>query len=86
MCVCVCVRHFFEKFEDIYLFKGDFCPAGKPVGGQSVPSVDFVNQAKLSGETSSVDQSVQLGSMRGVPDIQQIKTQVALVAVWVRET
>ena len=58
----------------------------EPVGGQSVPSVDFVNQAKLSGETSSVDQSVQLGSMRGVPDIQQIKTQVALVAVWVRET
>ena len=48
--------------------------------------VDFVKQAKLSGETSSVDQSVQLGSMRGVPDIQQIKTQVALVAVWVRET
>ena len=58
----------------------------EPVGGQGVPSVDFVNQAKLSGETSSVDQSVQLGSMRGVPDIQQIKTQVALVAVWVRET
>ena len=34
----------------------------EPVGGQSVPSVDFVNQAKLSGETSSVDQSVQVGS------------------------
>ena len=34
----------------------------EPVGGQSVPSVDFVNQAKLFGETSSVGQSVQVGS------------------------
>ena len=56
------------------------------MGDRASLMVDFVNQAKLSGETSSVDQSVQLGSMRGVPDIQQIKTQVALVAVWVRET
>ena len=22
-CVCACLRHFFEKFEDIYLFEGD---------------------------------------------------------------
>ena len=64
----------------------------EPVGGQSVPSVDFVNQTKLFGEASSVGQSVQvetsskdnavqIGILLGVPDIQQFKAQVVLVAV-----
>ena len=65
----------------------------EPVGGQCVPSVDFVNQTKLFGEASSVGQSVhvednavQIGILLGVPDIQQIRAQVVLVAVWVRKT
>ena len=67
------------------------------MGGQSVPSVDFVNQTKLFGEASSVGQSVQvetsskdnavqIGILLGVPDIQQFKAQVVLVADWVRKT
>ena len=61
--------------------------------GTKRPGVDFVNQTKLFGEASSVGQSVQvednavqIGLLLGVPDIQQIKAQVALVAVWVRKT
>ena len=63
------------------------------MGGTKRPSVDSVNQAKLLGEASSDGQSahvednaVQIGILLGVPDIQQIKAQVVLVAVWVRKT
>ena len=35
VCVCVCVRHFFEEFKDIYLIKGDTWQMNDVKNGQA---------------------------------------------------